>query len=817
MAESSSPEPLLIEEEGLSDISTHSSLPPILQDEPDAWKDFPWSKFPGHVKATRPGNLSSWIWRFGYDIELASMPEKKRWVCQRCVMKREPANYNATGHQNIERHLQGHGLEDPTGRRKRKRSDSSFGEISHKQRRISDIFKLNANLPREQALINTLKLSFSRDHLQRLLVNWIIEANLPFRTIEHPRLREALMYLNPLVQDTNALITHPTARQILVNEFERHHHTVVHTLRNAPGQIHIAFDGWRSRNRHALFGITCTFLDCHYKPQKLVLGLPELQSRHTGDNIAAEIIEILESYEIGDKIGYFTLDNAANNDTAMEAIAKRFNLPGGSQQRRIRCIGHVINLIVKALLFGKGYEALEDDLLYDESLEAASHNLWLKQGPVGKLHNLVTWINRSDALTQSFLRRQKDYADKHPSMHFKVLHIVVDNATRWLSQYHMIKRALRRKEILEDLWDDELKAFKRSNRGKEPPPCLRPESQLTAADWVLLRKLHDLLHRFNEVLEVLEGDSQFRERVDGSIKAYGLIWNVLFAYEYMLEALEKAQHDMTDDANADRWKRSINNAWQVARKYYDKIQESPVYYAAVALHPRWRWRWLEGKWASQPDWIAEAQGIVKDLWDNEYKKRPAPDNTTAYAPSRVKGMFLSPFDQFRDAARLSSPFDIDDDLPADEYERWQLDTAKTDADVDDPLQYWYHKRSDYPRLAQMAIEVLSVQPMSAECERLFSSGGLMVSSLRTRLEATTIGMAQTLRSWLKAGLIEDSVMNVPDLNTKKDREISAEGKGEGKGKGKSDGDSLKEDSGDEATAPPTALSTEDDTLVVLDD
>ena len=375
MAASLSPEPLLIDKEGLCNSSTHSSLPPILQDKPEAWEDFPWSKFPGHIKATRPGNLSLWIWRYGYDIELASMPEKKKWVCQRYITKREPANYISTGHQNIERHLYGHSLEDPTGRHKRKQSDSSFGEILHKQRRINDIFKLNANSPREQALINALKLSFNRNHLQRLLINWIIEANLPFRTIEHPRLCEALMYLNPLVQDTNALITHPTARQILVNEFERHHYTIVCILWNAPGQIHIAFDGWRSRNRHALFGITCSFLDCHFKPQKLVLGLPELHSRHTGNNIAAEITEIIESYEIGDKIGYFTLDNAANNDTAMEAIAKHFNLPGGSHQRCIRCIGHIINLVVNALW--KGHKVLEDDLLHDESLKAASHKLWL--------------------------------------------------------------------------------------------------------------------------------------------------------------------------------------------------------------------------------------------------------------------------------------------------------------------------------------------------------------------------------------------------------------------------------------------------------
>ena len=107
-------------------------------------------------------------------------------------------------------------------------------------------------------------------------------------------------------------------------------------------------------------------------------------------------------------------------------------------------------------------------------------------------------------------------------------------------------------------------------------------------------------------------------------------------------------------------------------------------------------------------------------------------------------MFLSPFDQFRDTARLSLPFNIDTDLPANKYKQWQIDTTKTNANVNDPLQYWYHKRSNYPRLSQIAIEILSVQPISAECERLFSSDGLMVSPLWTRLEATTIGMAQTL-------------------------------------------------------------------------
>jgi hypothetical protein len=41
----------------------------------------------------------------------------------------------------------------------------------------------------------------------------------------------------------------------------------------------------------------------------------------------------------------------------------------------------------------------------------------------------------------------------------------------------------------------------------------------------------------------------------------------------------------------------------------------------------------------------------------------------------------------------------------------------------------------------------------------------MVTPLRSQLEASTIGLAQTLRSWLKAGVIQDSVMDVVDLDS----------------------------------------------------
>jgi hypothetical protein len=63
----------------------------------------------------------------------------------------------------------------------------------------------------------------------------------------------------------------------------------------------------------------------------------------------------------------------------------------------------------------------------------------------------------------------------------------------------------------------------------------------------------------------------------------------------------------------------------------------------------------------------------------------------------------------------------------------------------------------------MTLGLLSIPPMSVECERLFSVAGQMLSPLRTRLDVSTIGMAQTLRSWVRNGLV-DAVGSLIDVS-----------------------------------------------------
>ena len=55
---------------------------------------------------------------------------------------------------------------------------------------------------------------------------------------------------------------------------------------------------------------------------------------------------VINDYEIGQNLGAFMMDNAKDNDTALKELATRFDID--IKFSRLRCLGHVINLVVKA-------------------------------------------------------------------------------------------------------------------------------------------------------------------------------------------------------------------------------------------------------------------------------------------------------------------------------------------------------------------------------------------------------------------------------------------------------------------------------------
>jgi len=92
----------------------------------------------------------------------------------------------------------------------------------------------------------------------------------------------------------------------------------------------------------------------------LTLALKELEGEHSGLNQARVILKVINDFGIRNKLGYFVMDNASSNGTLIKAVADSLaldNIAYDSDHRRLRCNGHIINLVVQAFLFG----AEEDD------------------------------------------------------------------------------------------------------------------------------------------------------------------------------------------------------------------------------------------------------------------------------------------------------------------------------------------------------------------------------------------------------------------------------------------------------------------------
>ena len=119
---------------------------------------------------------------------------------------------------------------------------------------------------------------------------------------------------------------------------------------------------------------------------------------------------MIQEYEIKEKVGYFIIDNASNNDTMIEELQKC--LPGlDFRQRRLRCLGYVVNLVCKAMLYRTDAESFEKDFTRPDSnkrVEAFERKVtlaneeqrldaWRKKGAIGKGHNFVIHVNYSEA------------------------------------------------------------------------------------------------------------------------------------------------------------------------------------------------------------------------------------------------------------------------------------------------------------------------------------------------------------------------------------------------------------------------------------
>ncbi|KAF4476180.1 putative AC transposase [Colletotrichum fructicola Nara gc5] len=704
----------------------------------------------------------SWIKDHGvFLVELCDEgPAGAYWCCQRCDSKGKPEFFSAAASSSAADHLRRcHQITqwDPSS------DDISSGETLYSSEDGTPLSKR-----RKVSHVPRAKVATVRD----LCLSIIITNDLPFDHFRDDFVQQLLRLHNPsLVEEV------PWGRTVMMDHlplfFTRGRAYVKAELHSALTKIHIGFDLWTSPNNYAYLAVTAHFVNNMGQHKSRLIAFNHMSGDHSGLNLSNNIYETLQQWEITSQVGVVVCDNASNNDTCVFALFKRLNPTMNQldcQARRMRCYGHILNLVARALLFGADREVFEAESLFYQTVhhEEEDLRLWRKTGPVGKLRNIVKFIRASPQRSERF-RKAAQEVDAGSDFELfaqgsKESHLLLNNETRWNSTYLMIHRALQKRAEIETYvnWVQEQDVATRR---------IPDDDLLSSEDWKVLVEIRSILEPLYLQTKRTEGW--------GKGDGHGRLWEVMTGMEYLLEHLEEwkslynsilhpidsQQEDesSTIDLTADEeslpsqtrsgrpirssvdsqtqplqesilpqhvredWSQrtarfrglsssyqehlrtSVELAWQKLSSYYTKLEESPLFAASVILHPSLGISYLEAVWDEgvQLEWVRDAKKGLRDYFDRWYRSEEESDDPTAVFEITLPFHEDSHFRQW-----VQSKRGCETSRQQDELETYLRQPPQP---TGDPIEWWRDHKSMYPLLSRLALDVMATLAMATDC------------------------------------------------------------------------------------------------------
>ena len=387
-------------------------------------------------------------------------------------------------------------------------------------------------------------------------------------------------------------------------------------------------------------------------------------------------------------------------------------------QRRLLCHGHILNLVVKAFLWGEELEAfeLEAESVWNQQDEEAELLLWQRRGQIGKLHDIIVRIGRSP-------QHRHKFNDKVQQLHPENVasELVHRNETKWGGDYNELVHALQHREALEESVSTAIRYNLHGERDSLRTALKLDE--LHPHDWTILTGIMRFLQLCRKWQLIRQSPRSQRALFDFLPAMYELLLH--------MEDRQAAYNSLPSDDITYHMVTAINNAWLLLDKYYNKIDETPGYYSAIALHREMKLQWFRDEWLDLLTWIAEVENAICYYWVSQFQTKVPPVRPSVLSTPTPVITVTEPVPNLPNRKSKKHRRQAADS--ADQLERFQ----DRDPDGECPsgvLQYWV-ETLDGPRqslLALMTVELMSIPAMSDEPEQLFSSAKLLIGDQQNR-------------------------------------------------------------------------------------
>lgn len=301
---------------------------------------------------------------------------------------------------------------------------------------------------------------YDPERIWRAILNLFVLAELPFAFISHPALVELVEALSPIYNLPSRFTASKGVSKYFLDEKMKLHKYIS----KASQTVHLTTDTWTSASQRVNYMVlTAHFIDDNWVLHKRIINFKPIHS-HKGEDIGGAILECIHEWELKN-VMTMTVDNATSNDKAIEYLTDRLpNLFDNGKHFHIRCMAHILNLIVK-----------DGMNKYVDSIDVVRSAIRYIRNSTQRITRFKECIVEARCVSKKFL--------------------CLDCLTRWNSTFDMLKTAEELKEAF-ILYERRNPSFT-SDLGNVP----------TRYDWLVIKNVVEFLEKFKQKTELVSGTS----------------------------------------------------------------------------------------------------------------------------------------------------------------------------------------------------------------------------------------------------------------------------------------------------------------------
>ncbi|GJW44493.1 zinc finger BED domain-containing protein RICESLEEPER 2 [Tanacetum coccineum] len=291
------------------------------------------------------------------------------------------------------------------------------------------------------------------------LIELIVLAELPFKFVEHPAF---IKYSKNLQPKYNLPSRHTISRDVAKFYLEEKE-KLVKFLGNPNHTIHLTTDTWTSTCQKINYMvITAHFIDDDWVMHKRVINFKRINS-HRGEDIGRVLLKCINGWGIKN-VMTITVDNITSNDRALKYLIEHLpSMYDNGKHFHIRCMAHIINLVVK-------------------------DGLKVHANEVETIGLAVKYIKSSSQRIEKFKGCIKNTCDSNRFL-------IAECPTRWNSTYDMLKSAI---DLQDAFYNYSMKNASFSRDLNAIP---------RRTDFDVCQKVCDFLEKFKEKTELVSTQS----------------------------------------------------------------------------------------------------------------------------------------------------------------------------------------------------------------------------------------------------------------------------------------------------------------------